>query len=351
MTAETTLIVSQPDGRERERLDASAEAAALEAVERLDSFERVDQVDRDEAAEERDLVGMYLDEIARTALLNAEQEVDLAEAIEAGLFAEQLLEEGKIPSGVKREELEQLVALGRAAKMRFIAANLRLVVSVARKYTRSQMPLLDLIQEGNTGLVRAVEKFDYQRGFKFSTYATWWIRQAISRAIAQQGRTVRLPVHVVEDLNRVTRVRRELTRDLGREAELSEVAAELGMDVDAVEDLLALGRDPVSLDTPVGDDGETRLGDLVHEVDQATPETVVLAGLHDERVRALLDRLDPRSADIVRYRYGLADGREHSLAEIAERIGLSRERVRQLEAEALRRLRRLAASEPDLNAA
>ena len=313
--------------------------------------ERLERMDREEVAEDRDLVGMYLDEIARTRLLTAAEEVDLAAAIEAGLYAEQLLDEGRVPRGVQRDELDQLVKLGSEAKMRFIAANLRLVVSVARKYTRSQMPLLDLIQEGNTGLVRAVEKFDYQRGYKFSTYATWWIRQAISRAIAQQGRTVRLPVHVVEDLNRVTRVRRELTRDLGREAEISEVAAELGMDVEAIEDLLALGRDPVSLDTPVGDDGETRLGDLVHEIDQATPEAVVLAGLHDERVRGLLDRLDPRSADIVRYRYGLADGREHSLAEIAQRIGLSRERVRQLEAEALRRLRRLAAAEPDLDAA
>jgi len=313
--------------------------------------ERLERMDREEVAEDRDLVGMYLDEIARTRLLTAAEEVDLAAAIEAGLYAEQLLDEGRVPRGVQRDELDQLVKLGSEAKMRFIAANLRLVVSVARKYTRSQMPLLDLIQEGNTGLVRAVEKFDYQRGYKFSTYATWWIRQAISRAIAQQGRTVRLPVHVVEDLNRVTRVRRELTRDLGREAEISEVAAELGMDVEAIEDLLALGRDPVSLDTPVGDDGETRLGDLVHEIDQATPEAVVLAGLHDERVRGLLDRRDPRSADIVRYRYGLADGREHSLAEIAQRIGLSRERVRQLEAEALRRLRRLAAAEPDLDAA
>lgn len=307
--------------------------------------------DREEAAEDRDLVGMYLDEIARTPLLTAAEEVDLSAAIEAGLFAESILAGGNVPRGVRQSELTQIVELGRDAKLRFVAANLRLVVSVARKYTRSGMPLLDLIQEGNTGLVRAVEKFDYRKGFKFSTYATWWIRQAISRAIAQQGRTVRLPVHVVEELNRVTRVRRELTRDLGREAELAEVAAELGMAVADVEELIRLGRDPVSLDSPVGEDGETRLGDLVHEVDQATPESVVLAGLHDERVRALLDRLDPRSADIVRYRYGLADGREHSLAEIAKRIGLSRERVRQLEAEALRRLRRLAADEPDLDAA
>jgi len=234
--------------------------------------ERLERMDREEDAEDRDLVGMYLDEIARTRLLTAAEEVDLAAAIEAGLYAEQLLDEGRVPRGVQRDELDQLVTLGSEAKMRFIAANLRLVVSVARKYTRSQMPLLDLIQEGNTGLVRAVEKFDYQRGYKFSTYATWWIRQAISRAIAQQGRTVRLPVHVVEDLNRVTRVRRELTRDLGREAEISEVAAELGMDVEAIEDLLALGRDPVSLDTPVGDDGETRLGDLVHEIDDTTTD-------------------------------------------------------------------------------
>jgi RNA polymerase sigma factor (sigma-70 family) len=304
-----------------------------------------------EVAEDRDLVGMYLDEIARTRLLTAADEVELAEAIEAGLYAEQLIAEGAIPDGVDPMELETIAADGRAAKRRFINANLRLVVSVARRYVRAPMPLLDLIQEGNTGLVRAVEKFDYQRGYKFSTYATWWIRQAISRAIAQQGRIVRLPVHVVEDLHRVSRVRRELVRELGREPEIDELAKELGEDPDRIEELLAWGRDPLSLDTPVGDDDATRLGDLVQEIEQPTPEEIVLAGFHDRRVHDLVDRLDPRSAEIVRYRYGMAGGREHSLAEIATRLGLSRERVRQIEAEAMRRLRTIAATEPDLDAA
>ena len=220
--------------------------------------------------EGRDSVGLYLDEIARNALLDAAAEVELSKTIEAGLMAEHLLREGRVgrkkggaPMNASQEELEWLAEEGRKAVDTFITANLRLVVSIARKYGRAQMPMLDLIQEGNTGLIRAVEKFDYTKGYKFSTYATWWVRQAITRGIAQQARVVRLPVHVVEELNQVGGARRTLERQLGRDPDPSEIAAELGMDVDRVLDLMAWGREHVSLDSPVDEDGDTSLGDLM----------------------------------------------------------------------------------------
>jgi len=299
----------------------------------------------DEVAEERDLVGVYLHEISRTPLLDAAREVELSKAIEAGLYAEYLLDEGKVRKGVSREELERLVIEGERAKDLFIRANLRLVVSIARRYVRSGMPMLDLIQEGNTGLVRAVEKFDYERGFKFSTYATWWIRQAISRAIAQQERTVRLPVHLVEDVNRMRNVHRQLTRELGSDPEPEQVAAALGVPVERVHELVRWSQDTVSLDTPVGDDGDTNLGDLVADNDAPSPEDVVLSALERQRIESLLNHLDDRSAGIMRARYGLEDGREHSLTEVASRFSLSRERIRQLEIQALGRLRELARAE------
>jgi RNA polymerase sigma factor (sigma-70 family) len=299
----------------------------------------------DEVAEERDLVGVYLHEISRTPLLDAATEVDLSKAVEAGLYAAHLLSEGTMPKGVERRELEQLVAEGERAKDLFIRANLRLVVSIARRYVRSGMPMLDLIQEGNTGLVRAVEKFDYVRGFKFSTYATWWIRQAISRAIAQQERTVRLPVHLVEDVNRMRNVIRQLTREMGADPQPEQVADALGVSVDRVNELKRWSQDTVSLDTPVGDDGDTNLGDLVADSDEPSPEDVVLSGLERQRIESLLNHLDDRSAGIMRARYGLEDGREHSLTEVASRFSLSRERIRQLEIQALGRLRELARAE------
>ncbi|SBT50131.1 RNA polymerase sigma factor, sigma-70 family [Micromonospora narathiwatensis] len=299
----------------------------------------------DEVAEERDLVGVYLHEISRTPLLDAAKEVDLSKAIEAGLYAEHLLGEDRVPAGVEREDLERLVVEGERAKDLFIRANLRLVVSIARRYVRSGMPMLDLIQEGNTGLVRAVEKFDYERGYKFSTYATWWIRQAISRAIAQQERTVRLPVHLVEDVNRMRNVTRQLTRELGTDPEPEQIAAALGVTVERVGELIRWSQDTVSLDTPVGDDGDTNLGDLVADSDAPSPEDIVLTGLERQRIEGLLNHLDDRSAGIMRARYGLEDGREHSLTEVASRFSLSRERIRQLEIQALGRLRELARAE------
>ncbi|MFY1704008.1 MULTISPECIES: sigma-70 family RNA polymerase sigma factor [Micromonospora] len=299
----------------------------------------------DEVAEERDLVGVYLHEISRTPLLDAAKEVDLSKAIEAGLYAEHLLGEDRVPDGVDRDDLERVVAEGERAKDLFIRANLRLVVSIARRYVRSGMPMLDLIQEGNTGLVRAVEKFDYERGYKFSTYATWWIRQAISRAIAQQERTVRLPVHLVEDVNRMRNVARQLTRELGGDPEPEQIATALGVTVERVNELVRWSQDTVSLDTPVGDDGDTNLGDLVADSDAPSPEEIVLTGLERQRIEGLLNHLDDRSAGIMRARYGLEDGREHSLTEVASRFSLSRERIRQLEIQALGRLRELARAE------
>ncbi len=305
--------------------------------------------------EGRDSVGLYLDEIARNPLLDAETEVELSKAIEAGLMAEHLLATGRVgrkkggaPGYATQEELEWLAEEGRKAVDQFITANLRLVVSIARKYGRAQMPMLDLIQEGNTGLIRAVEKFDYTKGYKFSTYATWWVRQAITRGIAQQARVVRLPVHVVEELNQVGSARRTLERQLGREPDPQEIAQELGMDLDRVLDLMSWGRDHVSLDTPVDEDGDTSLGDLMAQETAPGPDLSFLDVEARQRLDALVDSRDERAADIIRSRYGLTDGRQHKLADIGAKHGISAERVRQLEREALQKLRRLG--DPDLAA-
>ncbi|MGV3563083.1 MAG: sigma-70 family RNA polymerase sigma factor [Nocardioides sp.] len=294
----------------------------------------------------RDSVGLYLDEIARNELLDAAAEVELSKTIEAGLMAEHLLAEGRIgrakggaPMRASQEELEWLAEEGRKAVDTFITANLRLVVSIARKYGRAQMPMLDLIQEGNTGLIRAVEKFDYTKGYKFSTYATWWVRQAITRGIAQQARVVRLPVHVVEELNQVGGARRTLERQLGRDPEPHEIATELGMEVEQVHH---------PLDTPVDEDGDTSLGDLMAQETSPGPDLTVLDVESRERLNTLVGQLDERAADIIRSRYGLTDGRQHKLADIGAKHGISAERVRQLEREALQKLRRFA--DPDLAA-
>ena len=310
---------------------------------------------QDREIEGRDSVGLYLDEIARTPLLDAATEVELSKTIEAGLLAEALLAEGRVgrrkggaPGNATSVELEWLAAEGQRAIQQFINANLRLVVSIARKYGRSAMPMLDLIQEGNTGLIRAVEKFDYAKGYKFSTYATWWVRQAITRGIAQQARVVRLPVHVVEELNQVAGARRLLERQLGRDPDPEEISTELDMDLDRVLDLLSWGRDHVSLDTPIDEDGDTSLGDLIAQESTPGPDLTVLDTESRDRLAQLVDLLDERSADIVRSRYGLVDGRQHKLADIGARHGISAERVRQLEREAINRLRSLA--DPDLAA-
>lgn len=288
----------------------------------------------------KDAVGLYLDSIAKTALLSAAEEVDLARTIEAGLFAGKILS-GEVESKLKAtdEELQELVELGQAAMQRFIKANLRLVVSVARKYGRAQMPLLDLVQEGNTGLIRAVEKFDYAKGFKFSTYATWWVRQAISRGIAQQGRIVRLPVHVAEQVNQVSAVRRNLERQLGREPEVIEIAQELDLTEERVVDLIRYSREHISLDAPVEADGDTSLGDLVARETAPGPDEMVLDAEDRARLDGMLSGLDERSQDVVRRRYGLVDGRQAKLADIGQHWGITAERVRQIERQALVKLR------------
>ncbi len=299
---------------------------------------------------DRDLVGMYLDEIARTPLLDAAREVELSRDIEAGVYAERILAADTgaddLPAGAGgdagREELEALVAAGERAKDVFIRSNLRLVVAVARRYPRSGLPLLDLIQEGNAGLVRAVEKFDYAKGFKFSTYATWWIRQAITRSIADQSRTIRLPVHLVEELGRIRRVQREFNRENGRDAEPAEIATELGSTPDRVADVLDWARDPVSLNMSVDAEGETEFGDLVEDGAAPSPEDSVLVMLRREELDGLIDRLDDRTASIIRARYGIVDGRERTLTEVGKEHGLTRERIRQIEKHALADLKRMA---------
>jgi len=310
-----------------------------------------DQTDAfDDESSTTDLVRLYLDEIGRAPLLDAATEVDLAQRIEAGLYARHLLDRierlehrraVKLETArmvASTEELAALAADGEAAKRAFIRSNLRLVVSLARRYSRSSMPLMDLVQEGNVGLVRAVEKFDYAKGFKFSTYATWWIRQSIGRAIAEQSRTVRLPVHQVEKLSRLSRTRRELSASLGRDATEVEVAGELGVTVESVRDLDAISRTPTSLDALVGADGGTTLGDLVDAADPG-PEELVVDRASRAALVGLVDRLSEREAEVIRSRYGLVPRPRQTYEQISGRIGVSRERVRQIEREALERLR------------
>jgi RNA polymerase sigma factor (sigma-70 family) len=307
-----------------------------------------DRDDFDHEVGTPDLVRLYLDEIGKAPLLDAATEVDLARRIEAGLFARHLLDALGHRRAIKLQdarkiatsiELNRLAADGELAKRAFIRSNLRLVVSLARRYRRSTMPLLDLIQEGNVGLVRAVEKFDYTRGYKFSTYATWWIRQSIGRAIAEQSRTVRLPVHQVERLSRLSRTRRELSLSLGRDATDTEVAAELDLSLEMVADLDAISRTPASLDMLIGEDGGTTLGDLVDAADPG-PEDVVVAQLSRAALVASIDQLEPREAEVIRSRYSFAEEPRQTYDEIAGRLGVSRERTRQIEREALVKLRR-----------
>lgn len=298
---------------------------------------------------DRDLVGMYLDEIARTPLLDAAREVELSLTIEAGVYARRVLDGQEEPLAedspsalASREELEAIVAEGERAKETFIRSNLRLVVAVARRYPRSGLPLLDLIQEGNAGLVRAVEKFDYSKGFKFSTYATWWIRQAITRSIADQSRTIRLPVHLVEELGRIRRVQREFNREQGRDAEPEEIASQLDTTPERVADVLDWARDPVSLNMSVDDAGDTQFGDLLEDTSAVSPEQSVLTLLRSEELEGLIERLDQRTASIIRSRYGILDGKERTLTEVGKQHGLTRERIRQIEKHALMELKKLA---------
>jgi RNA polymerase nonessential primary-like sigma factor len=297
------------------------------------------EADLDAQSPAADLVRVYLNGIGRTALLTAADEVELAKRIEAGLFAAHLLEVGVKLSPTRRRDLAAVVREGHSARQHLLEANLRLVVSLAKRYTGRGMPLLDLIQEGNLGLIRAMEKFDYAKGFKFSTYATWWIRQAITRGMADQSRTIRLPVHLVEQVNKLARIRRELHQQMGREATDEELALESGIPEDKIADLLDHSRDPVSLDMPVGSDEEAPLGDFIEDADATDAESAVISGLMHTDVRSVLATLDEREQQVIRLRYGLDDGQARTLDQIGKIFGLSRERVRQIEREVMGKLR------------
>jgi RNA polymerase primary sigma factor len=320
-----------------------AEAAALDT-------DRLVEVDLDDQTPAMgDSVHTYLKSIGRTSLLTAEQEVDLAKRIEAGLFAEHKLESATGLDDNFRRDLELVAEDGRRAKSHMLEANLRLVVSVAKKYSDRGLSLLDVVQEGNLGLIRAVEKFDYTKGYKFSTYAMWWIRQAIQRGFADSARTIRLPVHVLEMLSKLSRVERDMHQKLGREPTPEELAVELDRTPDQIEELLRTSRQPISLDSTIGEDGETSIGDLIEDVDAPEASELVDRQLMAEQLRSALDALTPREATIMAMRFGLYDGNPHTLDEIGRALGLTRERIRQLEKQSLSKLRHPSRAQPLLD--
>ena len=286
-----------------------------------------------------DPVKDYLKQIGKVPLLNAEQEVELAKRIEAGLFSEEKLASGQRMSAKLTDESQWISEDGRRAKNHLLEANLRLVVSLAKRYTGRGMLFLDLIQEGNLGLIRAVEKFDYTKGYKFSTYATWWIRQAITRAMADQARTIRIPVHMVEVINKLARVQRQMLQDLGREPTPEELARELDMTPEKVVEVQKYGREPISLHTPLGEDGDSEFGDLIEDSEAIVPADAVSFTLLQEQLHAVLDTLSEREAGVVSMRFGLTDGQPKTLDEIGKVYGVTRERIRQIESKTMSKLR------------
>ncbi|WP_374206254.1 RNA polymerase sigma factor [Streptomyces roseoverticillatus] len=298
-----------------------------------------DSVRPDTGGPSSDLFRQYLREIGRIPLLSAAEEVELARCVEAGLFAEEKLAGAPDLDSRLALDLDRLVVLGRMAKRRLIEANLRLVVSVAKRYIGRGLTMLDLVQEGNLGLIRAVEKFDYARGYKFSTYATWWIRQAMSRALADQARTIRVPVHVVELINRVVRVQRRMLQERGYEPTADEVAAHLDLTQERVSEVLRLAQEPVSLHAPVGEEDDVALGDLIEDGDAASPVESAAFLLLREHLEAVLSTLGERERKVVQLRYGLVDGRPRTLEEIGRIFGVTRERIRQIESKTLNKLR------------
>jgi RNA polymerase primary sigma factor len=330
---------------------AEAEAAALaEAVPAEPGQPAAAEVDLDDQTSAMgDSVHTYLKSIGRTSLLTAEQEVNLAKRIEAGLFAEhKLATEPDLDAGLRRD-LMDVAEDGRRAKAHMLEANLRLVVSVAKKYSDRGLSLLDVVQEGNLGLIRAVEKFDYTKGYKFSTYAMWWIRQAIQRGFADSARTIRLPVHVLEMLSKLSRVERDMHQRLGREPTPEELAVELDRTPDQIEELLRTSRQPISLDSTIGEDGETSIGDLIEDVDAPEASELVDRQLMADQLRHALDGLTQREATIMAMRFGLYDGNPHTLDEIGRALGLTRERIRQLEKQSLSKLRHPSRAQPLLD--
>lgn len=333
---------------ESEETPAAAAKKAPAAEESTDTGFVVSDRDEDDAPAQQvvtagataDPVKDYLKQIGKVALLNAEQEVELAKRIEAGLFAEERLAAiGDDLEPKARRELQWIAQDGRRAKNHLLEANLRLVVSLAKRYTGRGMLFLDLIQEGNLGLIRAVEKFDYTKGYKFSTYATWWIRQAITRAMADQARTIRIPVHMVEVINKLARVQRQMLQDLGREPTPEELAKELDMTPEKVVEVQKYGREPISLHTPLGEDGDSEFGDLIEDSEAVVPADAVSFTLLQEQLHQVLDTLSEREAGVVSMRFGLTDGQPKTLDEIGKVYGVTRERIRQIESKTMSKLR------------
>jgi RNA polymerase primary sigma factor len=346
--AADTNLAGEEDVDEAEvevEAEAEAEVEAEAPVEEEDAFVLSD--DDDDAPAQQvatagataDPVKDYLKQIGKVALLNAEQEVELAKRIEAGLFAEEQLNSGAKLDPKHRRELQWIAEDGRRAKNHLLEANLRLVVSLAKRYTGRGMLFLDLIQEGNLGLIRAVEKFDYTKGYKFSTYATWWIRQAITRAMADQARTIRIPVHMVEVINKLARVQRQMLQDLGREPTPEELAKELDMTPEKVIEVQKYGREPISLHTPLGEDGDSEFGDLIEDSEAVVPADAVSFTLLQEQLHSVLDTLSEREAGVVSMRFGLTDGQPKTLDEIGKVYGVTRERIRQIESKTMSKLR------------
>ena len=309
-------------------------------IDDVEELRRGDEADAGRRASPGDLVRIYLREIGRVPLLTAHDEVELAKSIEAGLFAEEKLRGVPAfgPLRVRADDLAQLAADGVAAKQRLIEANLRLVVSIAKRYIGRGLIFLDLIQEGNLGLIRAVEKFDYTKGYKFSTYATWWIRQAITRAIADQARTIRIPVHMVETINKLSRVQRQLHQDLGREATVAEIAAEMGIGPQRVAEIQRVAQEPVSLQAPIGEE-DSDLGDFIEDADAVVPMEAAAFIMLQDQLEEILDTLSHREQTIIQLRFGLTDGHPRTLEEVGREFGVTRERIRQIESKTLAKLR------------
>jgi RNA polymerase primary sigma factor len=350
--AEEVALVVGPDGKkilpdvpdEQFEEDVKSDPTIVEDEKSAFTVSAADETDEPAqqvmvAGATADPVKDYLKQIGKVPLLNAEMEVELAKRIEAGLFSEEKLAKGGKISAKMLDELTWISEDGKRAKNHLLEANLRLVVSLAKRYTGRGMLFLDLIQEGNLGLIRAVEKFDYTKGYKFSTYATWWIRQAITRAMADQARTIRIPVHMVEVINKLARVQRQMLQDLGREPTPEELAKELDMTPEKVIEVQKYGREPISLHTPLGEDGDSEFGDLIEDSEAIVPADAVSFTLLQEQLHAVLDTLSEREAGVVSMRFGLTDGQPKTLDEIGKVYGVTRERIRQIESKTMSKLR------------
>ncbi len=335
-----------------ESMDSVLQTFSDEGIEIIEAADAEDEDDPERAQAQRkqdeelalkaptnDPVRMYLKEIGKVPLLTAEEEVDLAKRIEAGLFGSEKLATTKRLSDRQRRDLEAIERDGQIAKKKLVEANLRLVVSIAKRYVGRGMLFLDLIQEGNLGLIRAVEKFDYTKGYKFSTYATWWIRQAITRAIADQARTIRIPVHMVETINKLIRIQRQLLQDLGREPSPEEIAKEMDLTPEKVREILKVSQEPVSLETPIGEEEDSHLGDFIEDSDAVVPVDAASFILLQEQLDSVLHTLSEREKKVIQLRFGLTDGHPRTLEEVGREFGVTRERIRQIESKTMSKLR------------